>query len=195
MTPDQLDADLELSLRTGWPEDLRVLLERYPREVWPSHVNLGDTARFWLQRHANFRRIGKSLRSGTTLFREGKVALPVFQSWIVPRLQHFLSDLHAHHQIEDLNYFPILREAEPRLTKGFEVLENDHAAIHESIEELVNATNEFLGEAEADALRTASDRFSDASDALLSGLLRHLDDEEDLIIPLILDRGDRALFG
>ncbi len=193
MTPDQLSAELELSRRTGWPEHLRLLLERYPREVWPSHANLGHTAQFWLQRHDMFRGLGQALRSGTNLFREGEVALPAFRSWMAPRLQHFLSDLHAHHQIEDLSYFPIMRTAEPRLIRGFEVLENDHVAIHGSIERLAHETNAFLGEDDPDRLRTASDRFSDAGDALLSGLLRHLDDEEDLIIPLILDRSEGGL--
>ena len=32
-----------------------------------------------------------------------------------------------------------------------------------------------------------------ASGALIKGLIRHLDDEEDLIVPLILDRGEDAL--
>ncbi len=72
MTPDQLDADLDLLRRTGWPEDLQVFLERYPREVWPSHANLGYAARFWLQRHEMFRHLGEALRSGTN-FRNGTV--------------------------------------------------------------------------------------------------------------------------
>jgi hypothetical protein len=31
------------------------------------------------------------------------------------------------------------------------------------------------------------------STVLFQGLIRHLDDEEDLIVPLILDRGELAL--
>ena len=37
------------------------------------------------------------------------------------------------------------------------------------------------------------DDYAAASGALLKGLIRHLDDEEDLIVPLILDRGEEAL--
>ena len=37
------------------------------------------------------------------------------------------------------------------------------------------------------------DDYAAASGALLKGLIRHLDDEEDLIVPLILDRGEDAL--
>jgi hypothetical protein len=46
---------------------------------------------------------------------------------------------------------------------------------------------------DADALRRCGDDYAAASAALLNGLIRHLDDEEDLIVPLILDRGEDAL--
>jgi hypothetical protein len=35
--------------------------------------------------------------------------------------------------------------------------------------------------------------YAGASGLLLKGLMRHLDDEEDLIVPFILDRGEDAL--
>jgi len=37
---------LDLDRRTGWPADLRVLLDQYPRESWPGHPNLGALCRF-----------------------------------------------------------------------------------------------------------------------------------------------------
>jgi len=41
----------------------------------------------------------------------------------------------------------------------------------------------------------ATDRDADTSERLLKFLVRHLDDEEDLIVPVILDQGERKLFG
>jgi len=46
---------------------------------------------------------------------------------------------------------------------------------------------------DTDTLRRCSDGYADASAVLLKGLIRHLDDEEDLIVPLILDRGEEEL--
>jgi hypothetical protein len=184
---------LDLNHRTGWPADLRLFIERYPRAVWPGHANLGQTARFWLDRHDMFRELGGALGSATTQFREGRVALAEFRPWFAPRLQFFLSQLEVHHQVEDLSYFPLFRAAEPRLVRGFEVLEHDHEIIHEVIARLAAAANSFLGTAEPDALRASADRYSLVADELLSGLVRHLADEEDLIIPLILDRGEGEL--
>ena len=44
-----------------------------------------------------------------------------------------------------------------------------------------------------EALERCGDDYAQASGALIKGLIRHLDDEEDLIVPLILDRGEDAL--
>ena len=46
---------------------------------------------------------------------------------------------------------------------------------------------------DAETLRRRGDDYAAASGALLKGLIRHLDDEEDLIVPLILERGEAAL--
>jgi hypothetical protein len=75
------------------------------------------------------------------------------------------------------------------------VLEADHAALHESIARSVEAANAFLGglEGGADAVNRAAADYAASSAALLKGLRRHLDDEEDLIVPLILDRGEEKL--
>jgi hypothetical protein len=42
-------------------------------------------------------------------------------------------------------------------------------------------------------LKRCGDDYAQASGGLLKGLIRHLDDEEDLIVPLILERGEVAL--
>ena len=56
-----------------------------------------------------------------------------------------------------------------------------------------NALLRALRAAAADALQALRRRLCAASGALIKGLIRHLDDEEDLIVPLILDRGEEAL--
>jgi hypothetical protein len=187
--------DLALDSRAGWPADLRLLADRYPREVWTGHANLGAMAQFWLQRHGMFREIGASLEEASQAFRDGTATAQDFRAWFPPRLQFFLQQLNAHHQIEDLHYFPVFAAAETRLARGFDVLETDHKVIHGSIETTVEAANGFLRTAVNDAgpLRAAAERYGAASDGLLLLLTRHLADEEDLIVPLILDRGEAAL--
>ncbi len=187
---------LKLESRAGWPDELRFLIEQYPREVWHGHQNLGEMARFWLDRHNGFRRLGAALRKATADFREGALEPDPFRRFFAPRLQLLLQSLEGHHQIEDHHYFPVFRAAEARLLRGFDVLEQDHDAIHETIMRVVGSANDLLRaiDGSADALRKASDRYADDSDRLVQSLHRHLDDEEDLIVPVILDQGERKLF-
>lgn len=194
---DLLTPDLALDTRAGWPADLRLLIQRYPRESWTGHANLGEMARFWLQRHDMFREIAEGLEQANAAFRAGTATADDLRARFPPTLQFFLQQLHAHHQIEDLHFFPVFQAAEARLARGFDVLETDHRTIHEAIAGTVEAANAFIrapaAPAGADALRRAGDRYAGAGDALTDKLGRHLRDEEDLIIPLILDRGERAL--
>ena len=81
-----------------------------------------------------------------------------------------------------------------RLARGFDVLENDHHAIHADMAATAETANALLRAlTQADALKRCGEAYAAASGALLTGLKRHLDDEEDLIVPLILERGEDAL--
>ena len=186
---------LALARRSGWPEDLRVLMSRYPREQWDAHANLGEMARFWLSRHAMFRELSAAIEQITVQFRAQVLPPAEFARQFVPRLQFMLDQLNVHHQIEDLHYFPIFRVADERLARGFDVLEGDHHYIHADMARTAETANVLLQalRADADSLRRSGDQYADASGALIKGLVRHLDDEEDLIVPLILDRGEEAL--
>jgi hemerythrin-like domain-containing protein len=194
-TPSTADTEaLALASRSGWPDDLRVLVARYPREQWEGHANLGEMARFWLSRHAMFRELATMIEAIETQFRAGTLPPAEFPQLFVPRLQFLLSQLDVHHQIEDFHYFPIFRAADVRLARGFDVLEGDHHAIHADMAATAETANALLRAlAQPDALKRCSDDYAQASGALIKGLVRHLDDEEDLIVPLILDRGEQAL--
>jgi hypothetical protein len=195
-TPTSNDMQaLALARRSGWPDDLRLLISRYPREQWQGHDNLGDMARFWLSRHDMFRELAGMIAGITGDFRNGRLPAADFPGLLLPRLQFLLSQLNVHHQIEDLHYFPIFRAAEERLARGFDVLEEDHHAIHADMAATAETANALLRalSANGDALKRCGDDYAAASGLLLKGLVRHLDDEEDLIVPLILDRGEDAL--
>lgn len=179
--------------RTGWPEELRTLLKRYPRETWRSQRS--PMAEFWLERHEHFRHQANAMQQVAEQYRHGQQSAAEFSTWITPRLQFFLSSLHGHHQIEDFHYFPAFRASERELAPGFDVLARDHELIHAAISDIVEKINAFLEtvrareSADADSIRFAGDRYCETSERLFRRLLRHLEDEEDLIIPIMLDRG------
>jgi len=75
------------------------------------------------------------------------------------------------------------------------VLERDHDSLHETLSVLVERANQVLapGNGDAAAFRGRLERYLEVQRDLGLGLLRHLDDEEDLVIPLLLERGEGAL--
>ena len=188
-------SDLHLERRPGLPQDLRYLVAKYPREDWQAHENLHGMASMWLQRHDMFRELGGILTGAIGDYREGRSDAKAFAGFFAPRLQFFLGQLDGHHNVEDHHYFPVFARAEARLKRGFDILDGDHHMIHEALERNAESANGFLRalQEDADRQRYAADAYAGENERLVAMLARHLEDEEDLIIPLILDRGDRAL--
>ena len=187
--------DTALETRGGLPADLTELLRLYPREAWQGHENLGGMAQFWLQRHGMFRDLGAALNEAVAGWRDERIETGAFVQFFVPRLNFFLGQLEGHHQIEDHHYFPVFRRAEPRLDRGFDILDSDHHVIHAALQSNADAANVLLQALQAggDQLKRAGDAYAGESGQLVAMLMRHLDDEEDLIIPVILERGEEAL--
>lgn len=187
--------DEGLLTRKGLPEDLLLLVRRYPRETWQDHRNLGGVARMWLGRHGMFRELGDALAARTDAFREGKAGdARAFIGWLAPRFNFFLSELHGHHSIEDQHYFPVFRAADARLAHGFDILDADHVMIDRFIHELAEAGVALdRAIASGGATDAQSERLTQRFDATIGALARHLDDEEDLIVPLILERTEGGL--
>ena len=189
------DDPLGLERRDGLPADLLYLLAKYPRESWAGHDNIHGLASMWLQRHDMFRELGGVLTTAIAEYREGRNDARAFAGFFAPRLEFFLGQLNGHHQVEDLHYFPAFARAENRLKRGFDILDGDHHRIHDALETNAETANAFLralGGGE-DRQRFAADAYAGQNERLVAMLARHLDDEEDLIVPLILDRGEHGI--
>ncbi len=149
-------------------------------------------AQFWLEKHDSFRRLAAELEAAAADHRAERSTPRELSIWAAPRLQHFIAYLHGHHQIEDYHYFPAFQAAEPRLARGFETLGRDHETLAADIADVAGAIDALVGavrvQAAAEVQRLSGLRYAEASLRLCARLLRHLDDEEDLIIPLMIDR-------
>lgn len=179
--------DIALGRRAGLPDALRVLLEDYPRADWEGHRNFDGLTRFWLERHLMFRQVLDRWQAETRGFLD-QAAEPRAHAGQTARLGGFLiNELHGHHQIEDMHYFPKLTAAEPRLTRGFALLDADHHALDAELAALTETANAHLqalagtgtGRETAGALLARLDGFGAFLD-------RHLTDEEELVVPTIL---------
>lgn len=181
------DTTLELQNRTGLPDALRVLLEAYPRSDWQGHANFAGLIEFWLDRHLMFRRLTEALRSDAEAAVDRKLDKKAHAARLSRYGGMLVSQLHGHHQIEDAHYFPVLSLREKRLARGFDILDSDHHAMDGLLDRFTKSANAVLqGQGEAGAFHRELLSFE--------GLLhRHLEDEEDLIVPVILKHGPGGL--
>ena len=165
------------------------LLAEYPRERWGS--GLPQTAAFWLQMHAGFRGAQARMAALVASWRAGETDVRGLHGRLIPELQGFLQHLDGHHRIESGHYFPQFRTLEPRIGEGLDLLDRDHDAIHAHLEALYRsglALHQAVtagGPAQADAAA----RVAEALDRSAAPLTRHLDDEEDVVIPLMARAG------
>ena len=172
----------------SWPRELVFLLERHPRETWPAARSA--SAAFWLEVHERLRRDGAGLRHAGDDYLRGQHTTAQLAAVAAPRLRGLVAAMQGHHQIEDHEYFPAFRRTEPRLARGFDLLEAEHSALLRDVETALAALTELRATTEANDGELAARRYVAAADALCERLLRHLRDEEDLVVPLLLERGD-----
>lgn len=189
-----LKIDLDLATRPGLPEALQVLLQDYPRLGWESHPHFSGLVQFWLERHMMFRQILGTLQTDVQQGLDRNIEAQQYAARLGRLGSMLVGQLQGHHQIEDHHYFPVLAKLDARITPGFDILDKDHHAMGGLLNRFAGAANGVLG-AVSDA-----DQFQDQAGDFLGELAtfqrmldRHLNDEEELIVPVILNNGGAGL--
>jgi len=185
--------DLSLDARTGLPDALRILLEDYPREGWAAHPQFHGLVSFWLERHMMFRQLMEHMTRETEAFLDGNRDPAGFAQGIARYGGVFVNQLHGHHQIEDHHYFPILRDRAARIARGFDLLDADHHALDGILARFVDQANGAIQGASGRDPRSTAGTLRDGLAGLERLIDRHLTDEEDLIVPVILRDGAGGL--
>jgi iron-sulfur cluster repair protein YtfE (RIC family) len=176
-------------LRQGLPEALRYLVAEYPRDIWSGHRNFEGLTRFWLERHVMFRQVLARLEQEAEAMLDGKMEARRYQQQTARLAGLFLNQLDSHHQVEDQHYFPQLAALEPPLARGFEILDADHHLIDGHLNRLADTANAML---RADPLSPLTDvvgALKHTYERIAPFLNRHLLDEEELVVPVILKHG------
>lgn len=185
---------MALGARKGLADEIAYLRPLYPAGNWQSHANFGELANFWLHVHASLRSEGSEVVRIVDAFRGQVLDRFQLQQAFVPRLNAFLQHLDNHHRIEDHVYFPKFRQLDERLIVGFNLLEADHELIHEGLVTTVEQARELLAAlSQTTGGERQADTFAGRIEHLLTLLQQHLADEEDLVIPALLEHGEQAL--
>ncbi len=173
---------------TDMPDELRFLLQHYPRDSWEAHPGFQEKTRHWLGAHRMFRRVAEQVRLDTEAVLNRDIALGDY----VGRLSYFggnlVGNLHGHHSWEDHAYFPELSAADSRFDAGLELLEQDHADLDVVLDDMTRKANRVIQLATLDEKQAheEANAVHPAMVAIEAFLNRHLADEEELAVPIIL---------
>ncbi len=175
-----------LDSRAGLPPELRVLADLYPRTLWRGHANFDAMTAFWLDRHGMFRDLADRMiaQSQAELDRHADRFLQNKARYV----SVMLDQLHTHHMVEDHHYFPQLMTLDDRIAGAFDLLERDHHALDRQMHRLAEAANAAIAQQAGPAAVAA---LLEAEEGLARFLNRHLADEEEIVVPLILEHAPR----
>jgi iron-sulfur cluster repair protein YtfE (RIC family) len=173
---------LELAIRTAWPEELLVHYRLHPRP-WQLHT-LPDIANHWLGVHNMFRQHATLLAAATDAWSGKTLPALNYLRTAVPRAASFVHVLHMHHHAETDMAFPAVAVAAPEMARAFAVLDRDHAQIEPMLERV-----ERVIETRDPRIDPMASELAAALPPLLAALDRHLNDEEDIIVPALVVRG------
>ncbi len=177
------------TLRTGpLPDEMRILLKDYPRNDWENHPGFKDKTRQWLDAHLMFRRLGEVVRLDIEDYLDKDQDAQQFASRLSFFGNRLVGNLHGHHGWEDHYYFPELSAADPRFDAGLAILEQDHANLDSVLEEFTSAANRTIKLVQLDenSARDEAGKLHSAIERIEELLQRHLRDEEELAVPIIL---------
>jgi iron-sulfur cluster repair protein YtfE (RIC family) len=178
----------DIHTRQGLPADLRTLLRDYPRDAWPDHPNFARSIRNWMGAHAGFRAASELLNAQSHQMLDRDIDPERFIANLGYYGRGLVQNLHGHQTWEDLKFFPELSSADDRFDHGLDMLETDHAEMDRLLDGFSRTMNRvlLLSQMAPDQVEDEMPELAEQTEALQGFLRRHLSDEEDLVVPILL---------
>lgn len=174
--------------RKSLPEDMQILLRDYPRQAWPDHPHFARSIENWMGAHQMFRQLGDIVRSQTEQYLDHDRDEADFSSRLGYYGDLLVRNLHGHHTWEDRSFFPELSRADARFDPGLDTLENDHQVLDETMDRFTRTANRAIKliQLEPAQARDEVGKLHGLATEIEGFLARHLEDEENLVVPIIL---------
>lgn len=179
---------MSIDLRAPFDRDTAILLADYPRDEWESHGNFAKSTKGWLNAHAGFRAIGEYLQVNAEHWLDNNMSNDDFANEFGYYGNVLFQNLHGHHTWEDRNFFPEIFATEPKAERAIDLLEQDHETLDVVLDEIRKRGNRAIQLAVLDdtQMRDEVAPLRDAVEDLNALLARHLTDEEESIVPILL---------
>ena len=141
-----------------------------------------------------FRRLLEALENETVRALDGNMESRLYVARLSRYGSLFVGELHAHHMVEDTHYFPQLRSLEAKIERGFDILDCDHHAIDGHLEGFTEDANAIMRAVGAGGdWKATTGNFRTGLQNLTRFLDRHLIDEEELVVPVLLKHTPRGM--
>lgn len=170
------------------PSDMHVLLNSYPHDSWDANPGFKEKTRHWLGAHEMFRRLAKRIRTDAERYLDRKADAEDYAGRLSYYGNALVGNLHGHHGWEDYNFFPELSAADPRFDAGLEILEKDHADLDQVLNSFTLTANRAIKLFHLDEQQARDEvgALRGTAQVIEAFLQRHLTDEEELAVPIIL---------
>lgn len=180
--------NLHIEQRGGLPAGMQTLLRDYPRDTWPGHPNFAASIAKWMGAHQMFRDLARVTREDVESYLEGDMSDDRLMTSLGRYGDRLVRNLHGHHAWEDHRFFPELSRADARFDRGLEMLEADHVEMDEILARFTRSANRAIQLSQLEPARMGEEVRAFHGEALKIGafLDRHLTDEEDLVVPILL---------
>ena len=163
------------------------LLREFPRSIWPEASPEDATSRLLLSRHGGFRNRVEMLLNASQAALNDTVSPLNFTYELARELHFFVPLLEGHHQAESARLYPRLIQHYPTLQDKFVILDRDHMDIDMALGSLKKVPERLMTQAPTKALfHQETEQLCVELYRFQRLLARHLDDEEDLVIPILL---------
>ncbi len=174
--------------RGGLPIEMQTLLRDYPREAWPDHPNFARQIQNWMGAHQMFRQLSGLVKDTTESYLDADSSLDGFAEKLGVYGNLLVRNLHGHHHWEDHNFFPELMQADARFEHGLDMLESDHVVLDTLLDDITGSANRAikLSHLDPSQVKDEAGALHGSVEKLEGFLARHLSDEEDLIVPILL---------
>ncbi|OAN77135.1 cation-binding protein [Jannaschia sp. EhC01] len=167
---------------------MRFLLNEYPRDRWDAHPGFREKTKHWLGAHQMFRRVAQTIRRDSERLLNKDIPLEDYAGRLSYYGGNMVGNLHGHHGWQDHSYFPELSAADPRFDAGLKLLEQDHADLDRVLDDFTRTANRVIKLETLDPAQAFEEvgQVHTMSKTIEAFLQRHLGDEEDLAVPIIL---------
>lgn len=175
--------------RTALPENVQRVLQAPYRGDWQQHDNfLVSNARALLRNHNSLKALANTFHRQLIFQLETADLNPdpdntADNCTLAATGKQLLRNLRSHHGYEDSSVFPTLRRDHPRLGAGFDLLEADHRHLEVALATAAQHVRRLASTSLSEPVLYAA---SLHAEQLVQILHRHMNDEEDIIMPLYL---------